>query len=483
MLIIAVNVLNLLVNLAVGLIVASFLGPETFGRFAVAIGAGGLAQMLVFGWLRSAAARFYSEEVRAQRPELRATLDRALLVASVVTIGIGVVAGAAGAGPLDPALTVVTMTFAALNGAFEYQLALLRARFHDRGYAVLVLVKNGLSLALTAGLAYATGSAVLTLAGTAASVGLSALILRAAIADAGAREAGPRASILRESLAYGLPLSASLVLFALIPLVNRAVGAATGGFADAGQLSLAQDIGLRLVLAIGLSLDALLFQIAVRADETQGAAQGRGQIADNMAIMAAVLLPALAGVWLVLPSFQVLIVPEAYRGAFGEALTLLLPGLACYGLMVFALSPAFQIARRTWPVIAAAAVACAADGLILLVMRPLDVATLAVAQTGSLAAGLGALALLSRVARPQWPRLRDAAGIVGATLVMTAGVLPLRDMTPGLTALLAQAALGAAIYAGLTLALDLAGLRGVAARVWRDARTGLQRRVGDRQAS
>ena len=58
MLVISANVLNLLVNFFIGLIVAKFLGPEGFGRFAVAIGAGGLIQVLFFGWLRLAAARF-----------------------------------------------------------------------------------------------------------------------------------------------------------------------------------------------------------------------------------------------------------------------------------------------------------------------------------------------------------------------------------------------------------------------------------------
>ena len=78
MLIILTNVFNLLVNFVVGLIVANFLGPESFGRFAVAIGAGALVQVALFGWLRLAAARFYSETVRFERPELRASLDRAL---------------------------------------------------------------------------------------------------------------------------------------------------------------------------------------------------------------------------------------------------------------------------------------------------------------------------------------------------------------------------------------------------------------------
>ncbi len=468
-LIILTNIFNLLVNFMIGLIVASVLGPESFGRFAVAIGSGGLVQLALFAWLRLAAARFYSEAVRIARPEWRASLDRALWVLSGLVTLVGL-AGAALAETLDaaPALVFWALAFAAANGAFEYRLALLRARFHDKGYAGLILIKNALSLALTAGLAFATGSAAVTLAGTTLSLGLSALLLGRVLRDPDAALTRPRAAILREGLAYGLPLSASLLLFALIPLANRAVGAQASGFAEAGHLSLAQDVGLRLVMTIGFAMDQLLFQLAVRADEHQGETQGRAQIARNMTVLAAILLPALAGVWLVLPSFEALIVPSDFRGAFSSALSLLLPGLVAYGLMTFALAPAFQIARRTWPVIAAAADACLADA-VLLALPPRDwsLDRLALAQTGALIAGFVALVALSPLAKPHWPRLRDVLGILAATLAMIGSVAPLRaEMVPGVAALLTQTLAGAAVYGAVALAFDMAGLRAALLARW-----------------
>lgn len=479
-LIILTNLFNLLVNFMIGLIVASFLGPESFGRFAVAIGAGGLVQLALFGWLRLAAARFYSETVRVTRPEWRASLDRALWVLSGLVTLAGL-AGAAMAQTLDatPALVFWALAFAAANGAFEYRLALLRARFHDKGYAGLILVKNALSLALTAGLAWWTGSAAVTLAGTSLSLGLSALLLGRVLHDPQVGQTRPRAAVLRESLAYGLPLSASLLLFAMIPLANRALGAQASGFADAGHLSLAQDIGLRLVMTVGFAMDQLLFQLAVRADEHQGETQGRAQIAQNMTVMAAILLPALAGVWLVLPSFEALIVPTDFHGAFSSALSLLLPGLAAYGLMTFALAPAFQIARRTWPVIAAAAVACVTDAVLLfLPPRDWSLDRLALAQTGALVAGFVTLVALLPLAKPHWPRLRDMIGILTATLAMIGAVAPLRAaMEPGVTALLTQTLAGAAVYGALALAFDMAGLRTARLARW----SGQQKRAARRR--
>jgi O-antigen/teichoic acid export membrane protein len=155
----------LLVNFFIGLVVAAFLGPDSFGRFAVALGAGSLLQALFFGWLRLAAARFYSETARTSRPDLRASLDAAFWALGGTALGLGVIGAlVAPLAGLDRDLVFWALAFCACNGAFEYQLALLRARFDDRAYALLIFAKNILSLALTAGVAWATTSPGLTLA-------------------------------------------------------------------------------------------------------------------------------------------------------------------------------------------------------------------------------------------------------------------------------------------------------------------------------
>ncbi len=460
MLVISANILNLLVNFFIGLIVAKFLGPEGFGRFAVAIGAGGLIQVLFFGWLRLSAARFYSETARVERPELRASLDAALGALVALTLALGVLAAVSGPiTTLDPELAFFAMAFAAANGAFEYQLALLRARFHDSAYAVLIFSKNILSLGMTAGIAVATASADLTLAGTSLSVAIPALVLRL-LRDRAALPVRPTRAVLMEAIAYGLPLSLSLILFAIIPLANRALGAHMNDFAEAGQLALAQDVGLKLILTIGMSMDQLLFQLAVREHEKGGRDLGQRQVAFNMTLMVGFFLPALAGVWLVLPSFEKLIVPQAYVGDFANALSLLLPGLACYGLMTFALAPAFQIAQRTWPVIAAASFACFVDGFLLWFLPPtFDVDMLAIAQTGALLAGSIILLLLTPLARPTWPKMRDLIGLLVATGVMILTVWPLRGMEPGLITLLLETMVGAVAYGACVFTFNIAHVR------------------------
>jgi len=448
-------------NLFIGLVVAAFLGPESFGRFAVALGAGSLLHALIFGWLRLAAARFYSEAARTSQPDLRASLDAALWLLGGLTLGLGVFGAlAAPSLGLDGDLVFWALAFAACNGAFEYQLALLRARFADRAYALLIFAKNIFSLLLTAGVAWITQSAGLTLAGTAISLAMATLLLMSQARDEYARGHAASPAVLRKALAYALPLSASLILFALIPLANRALGAQFSDFAEAGQLALAQDLGLKLVLTIGIAMDQLLFQLAVREHESSGRDGGQAQVAFNMTLMAGLLLPTMVGTWLVLPSFEALIIPQEFTGDFARALTLLLPGLGCYGLMTFALTPAFQIAQRTWPVIAAAGAACLTDAAMLTLLPPTwDVDMLALAQSIALVSGFFVLLILSPLAKPTWPKRRDMAGLALATAAMTICVWPLREINPGLVALGAQALIGGAIYAFMLVALDVGGLR------------------------
>ena len=60
--------LNVLFNFAVGLVVAKFLGPEEYGRFALALATAVVVQTAFLDWLRLGATRFYSERSRGEDP-------------------------------------------------------------------------------------------------------------------------------------------------------------------------------------------------------------------------------------------------------------------------------------------------------------------------------------------------------------------------------------------------------------------------------
>ena len=458
---------NSATNVVIGLLVAKYLGPEEYGRFAIAFSISAVVQTALFDWLRLAATRFYSVRVRDQKPVVRATLDMSF-VAVVCALALATVLFAY-LGPtldFDGVLILLALLTAVVNGLFDYSTALVRARFDDHLFGRLVFVKNLLSLLLTGGGAFLFHSAAVALAGTIASLLGTVIAARASLTDKGAPPGAARRETAAALIAYSAPIVTANLLYQAIPLAARSTVADVYDFAETGQFALAFDLGMRAMLAFGSALDVLLFQIAVAAHENHGAERARRQVGRNMAVVLAFLLPACTGLFLVMPSIELLIVPAQYRGPFAHYLGLLLPGLFAMGMILFGVNPVFQIGKKTAPMVGAALVAVAA-GFFLVVALPWgrDASSLALAQCGAYLAALVATLFFAARAKPIWPRPRDVAFAVVATGGMVAVLSPLREMTPGILTLLLQVSLGVVAYGVLTLIFDTAGLRGQAV-VW-----------------
>jgi O-antigen/teichoic acid export membrane protein len=451
---------NVFFNFVIGLMVASFLGPEEFGRFALALAIALVTQTIVFDWLRLGAIRFYSERSVAEQPELRATLDLAFGVLIVWLAIVAAIVLSLATTPLSPVLLGLAMGTVVANAMFDYSTALARARFRDGLYARLVVAKNLLAFLLIGGGAWWFRSAQMALLGGMLSLGGSVLLLRVSLNDHDTGAGVASRDLARQLAAYSLPIVAANFLYLLIPLANRWLVTTVYGFAETGQFSLAYDIGLKAVGAIGSALDVLLFQIAVRRQETEGADEAQAQVAHNIAVVLAVLAPACLGIWLTLPSIEALIVPVAYHGPFRQFLALMLPGLFAMTFALFAVNPIFQIANRTGPVILAALIGCGADAaLIAFLPHGEDAAFYATAQSGAFVVALLCLLAFSRKLTARWPRAGDIGIIALAAGAMLAVLLPLRGLTPGVLTLALQIAVGAGVYLAIVLVFDAAQLR------------------------
>jgi O-antigen/teichoic acid export membrane protein len=152
-------------NLIIGLLSAAFLGPQAFGQFAIAMLIASLIQSCALDWLRLAAARFYAPSHKRGHGSLRGSLDILFVItAMVITIVcIGISAFIPTGLPFD--LLLMALAFALINGFFDYQLALLRARFRDLLFSRMVISKIILSVVLTLGLAYGLGNSLAPLIG------------------------------------------------------------------------------------------------------------------------------------------------------------------------------------------------------------------------------------------------------------------------------------------------------------------------------
>ncbi|MET7245803.1 polysaccharide biosynthesis C-terminal domain-containing protein [Methylobacterium sp. EM32] len=462
MAVIAAFVVNAVMNLALGLLIAQILGPADFGRFALGTAGAVALNTLLFEWLRLSATRFYSERVRQAEPWIRGMLDRAYLATVVGLLGAALLALAGRPVFGDPALLAAAAAAAAIGlGLFDYAAALARARFVGGLYLRLVLVKNALTLPLMVGIAWATADAAAVMLAGGLSQFLAALLVRRAFADPPiAHETARRQDSLRLFMGYGLPIVAANLVYQLMPFANRWAVAGAAGFAEAGYFSLAADIGGRIFSTLGAALDLLLFQIAVLAAETHGHEAGEEQVARNGAVVLALILPSAAGFWALAPALEAIAVPEAFRGHFVTYTLLLLPGLLALALMNFALNPIFQIRRRTLPLVAAGGIGAVVNLVAALALAgPYGPHGIAAAQSlGFIAAmlflGLRALTGPGRL-RMSW---RDPLAVLLATGAMTVAILPLRGLSPWL-ALPACIVTGSLVYGALVWCFDIAGLR------------------------
>ena len=177
--------------------------------------------------------------------------------------------------PLSPGLLFMAVAFAVASGFYDYRTSLARARFHDSAYSRTIIVKNVLYLVLTVGGAWWFGSAQIALAGICLSVAVALASSWRALTDSAASPNKAQSALAGQFMRYGLPLVTASILLQLIPFANRVIVSELYGIGETGQFSLANDLGVRILSAIGSTLDVLLFQLAVRADESHGA-EGAG---------------------------------------------------------------------------------------------------------------------------------------------------------------------------------------------------------------
>ena len=455
---------NTVTNFLIGLLVAKFLGPEEYGRFALSFSIAVVVQTGLYDWLRLSATRFYSQRTREAEPFVRATLDASFVVVTMFLFASTAIY--AQIGPkldFEGSLILLALLTAAANGLFDYSTALTRARFADKTFARLIYVKNALAFAFIGGGAFLFQSAGVALAGGVASLFGTVVLARAALHDAGAPIRDARRETAKTLAAYSAPIVAAHLLYHSMPLASRSIVASVYDFAETGQFALAYEVGMRAVMAFGSALDVLLFQIAVAAHEEHGEDRAKEQVARNMGVVFAFLLPACVGLWLILPSVEALIVPTQFRGPFGHYLSLLLPGLFAMGFISFGLNPVFQIEKRTAPLsIAAAAAVLGALALLFALPWGQDASNLAVAQAGGYLAALAVTIYFALRAQPVWPSFWDLFAALVSTSVMYLVVEPLRTMTPGVLALLLQIGAGASVYAAMVVLFNIAGLRRVA---------------------
>ncbi|BCW90756.1 hypothetical protein sos41_39310 [Alphaproteobacteria bacterium SO-S41] len=455
-----------LAQMAAAVAFTHWLSPEALGVYALAWAAQELVYYGVVAWWTSFVQRYAAahaepvDRARLNAAETAIQLISALLQAIVACAALSLVLDAVPTAGFLAALAAFTVT---RNAATHFA---ARARAEDSDLAFTILQAGGPLGGLALGIV-----ALSSISPTA-----EALLIAYAIAQGLSLSAGlpfmrftptrPKVdrAMLRSSWTYGAPLvMAHLFEWAAnhgVRLIVE-VGQGTEGV---GLVTTAWWLGLRIAAFVALIVTGATFAAAIRELDTKGPDGARRQLADNGALMLALLAPAVAGGALLSQAFSNIAVAEPFRAATALLLPFALAAGACKAFREHGPEQALLVFGRTRAAAMTAFVEAIATAV--LCTGGLLLGGLLGAVAGAALASLAgaAFAQISAMRLTGYTlRLADLARIAAATVLMAAAVyaLPYRDDIAGL---LLAVLVGALVYGVASLILWRGHLRSWRAR-------------------
>lgn len=465
------NIVQGVVGFLTIVVFTRLLSAEDFGRYALAFSVLALAHVAVFTWVEAAMARFWAaEQTPGGLADLFASLYRAAFALTLVFLPLA--AAALWLWPGDAPLKIAVA--AGLAGVPVRCLAqLAQERYRAAGEvaraATFDMVRTIGAFVIGVGFALAGAGAASPLLGLLlAPLACLPFVLPRELAFARDGRADP--ARLRGYLGYGYPIAASLALALVLSSTDRFLLAA---FLDAGAVG-AYHAGYSLA---NRTLDVMFIWLGaaggpalVMALERGGRQALREAAREQAATFVLIALPAAAGLALVARPLAEVMIGQDLRETAATITPWIALGALLAGVTTYYFHQAFTLGRRTGWLLAAMAVPAGANvALNLLLIPAFGVLGAAWATAASFALGLLASVGMGRRIMPM-PAPWDALWRCGAaTLVMALAVHRLPALG-GFAELALKAGVGAILYAAVALALNAAGVRDVAARLFHTAR-------------
>lgn len=321
------------------------LAPEEFGRYALVLAGIGLAEVVVFQWLRLVFSRFLPAHLDNPHPFLSGILAQFLLLALLFT-GVGATIALLWPDPVWQRLLALAVPLLLIQAWFQFDLAYASARLDPARYGRLLGSKSLLALVVGAWLAWVGLGAFAPLIGLLVGHVLSILLFGLS-AWKGVRPRWPQAAVLREQLSYGLPLTVTFALGWIISSSDRlligwllddhAVGVYAVGY-DLAQ----QSLGLLLVI-----IYTAAFPLAVNALEREGGEAARVQVAANGALILSVAFAGAAGLAVLSPQLIAVLVGEQFQEGAQAVLPWVALSAAIAGIKAFHFDVAFHLSAES----------------------------------------------------------------------------------------------------------------------------------------
>ncbi len=458
------NILQGLVGFATLTVFTRILSPDDYGRYALAFGAGSLAQTTFFVWLEASMARFYPAEGR-DNP------DAPFLFGTIYRLHMVVIATFA-------ALCVLGLLLWPGHGALKSAIGLSLGCVVFRSLAKLVQEQRRaegrvaqaslIDMAQTAGgfvIGIACAYAGLGGASPVVGIGLTALLLLPFIARQDWRRALKGrfdAERARQYAHYGFPVSASLVLTLALYTADRFLIAHYLDDSQAGAYHAGFSLASRILDVLFVWFGAAGTPAMINALERGGEAALKENARQQLTTMAFVLFPAVAGLVMVAPSLGGMMIGEALRDKALEVTPLISIGALFSGLNTYYFLQAFTLARKTRLLVVAMAVPAVANIALNILLIPM-MGLIGAAWASALSFALGLLAswLLGFRALPLPVPLWDLAKIAACTAAMILA-LAIEPAWGGVAEVTLKSVTGAVVYGVLAWILNLNGIRAVA---------------------
>ena len=458
------NILQGLVGFATLTVFTRILSPEDYGCYALAFGAGSLAQTTFFVWLEASMARFYPAEGRdnPDAPFLFGTIYRLHMVVIAVFAALCVLGLL-----LWPGQSALKSAIGLSLGCVVFR-SLAKLVQEQRRSEGRVAQASLIDMAQTAGgfvIGIACAYAGLGGASPVVGIGLTALLLLPFIA----RQDWSRAlkgsfdpERARQYAHYGFPVSASLILTLALYTADRFLIAHYLDDGQAGAYHAGFSLASRILDVLFVWFGAAGTPAMINALERGGEAALKDNARQQLTTMAFVLFPAVAGLVMVAPSLGGMMIGPALRDKALEVTPLISIGALFSGLNTYYFLQAFTLARKTRLLVVAMAVPAVANiALNILLIPAMGLIGAAWASAASFALGLLASWLLGFRALPLPVPLWDLTKVAACTAAMILAIA-IEPSWGGVAEVVLKSATGAVVYGVLAWILNLNGIRAVA---------------------
>ncbi|HEX8232910.1 MAG TPA: lipopolysaccharide biosynthesis protein [Caulobacteraceae bacterium] len=454
------NLVQAVTGLLAIVVFTRLLTPEAYGAYAVAFSVTTLVHTGLFTWLEAAMARYQAREAElGGLPAHMATLYRsALALAFAVPIVGGVLLFVIPLMPEVRAAVLAGLLSIPLRNLVKLAQERRRAAGEVRASAALDISQSAGAFGFGAALAWMGAGGAAPLAGfaLAALVTLAWVLPRELKHAPGGRFEAARA---REYARFGLPVALSMIMALVVSSTDRLMIAGLLGEASAGVYHAGYSLSNRTLDVLFIWLGMAGGPAAVAAFERGGLAALQREAREQASLILLICVPAAAGLALVARPLADVMIGEQMRSGAAQVTPWIALGGFFAGVTTHYLYQAFTLARRTGLVIVALGVPAVLNvALNLLLIPRFGLSGAMWAAAASYAAGAAAALLLGRRVMPLPIPLATLGKVLLTAAGMAAAVLAL-PAWGGFPELALKAGVGAAVYALLAIALDIAGAR------------------------